>query len=109
MGVVLEVGLAKFLIGNADLALEELAQQRSLILRSIATGSRECAPDDKLRDASRRMDAMQGLAAILRDAAQRARRLRMRLRDAAKRPLLPTHDEMLTSSLRSLRSNEASS
>jgi hypothetical protein len=53
--------------------------------------------------------AMHGLAAILRDAAQRARLLRMRLRDAAKRPLLPTHDEMLTSSLRSLRSNEASS
>jgi hypothetical protein len=26
-----------------------------LILRSIANGSRECAPDDRLRDASRRM------------------------------------------------------
>jgi hypothetical protein len=26
-----------------------------LIPRSIATGSRECAPDDRLRDASRRM------------------------------------------------------
>jgi hypothetical protein len=26
-----------------------------LILRSIANGSRECAPDDRLRDAFRRM------------------------------------------------------
>jgi len=28
---------------------------QDLILRSIANGSRECAPDDRLRDASRRM------------------------------------------------------
>jgi hypothetical protein len=34
----------------------------ALILRSIATGSRECAPDDKLRDASRRMAARRRLA-----------------------------------------------
>jgi hypothetical protein len=41
---------------------------RDLILRSGATGSRECAPDGKLRDASRRMAATPGLAAILRGA-----------------------------------------
>jgi hypothetical protein len=34
-----------------------------LIQSSIANGSRECAPDDRLRDASRRMDATHGLAA----------------------------------------------
>ena len=42
-----------------------------LILRSIANGSRECAPDDRLRDASRRMAATHRLAAILRDARKK--------------------------------------
>jgi hypothetical protein len=51
----------------------QIAEATDLILRSIANGSRECAPDDRLRDASRRIAAKHGLAAILRDAAQRAR------------------------------------
>jgi hypothetical protein len=64
----LPVRQARSLCTNADVILEELAQQRSLFPRSIATGARECAPDDKLRDASRGMDATHRLAAILRYA-----------------------------------------
>ena len=48
-------------------------------LWSIANGSRECAPVDRLCDASRRMDATHGLAALLRERRASARLLRMRL------------------------------
>ena len=41
---------------DALLTMRELDyKDLDLILRSIANGSRECAPDDRLRDASRRM------------------------------------------------------
>src|ERR1700682_5522653 len=46
-----------------------------LILRSIANGSRECAPDDRLRDASRRMKRRIGRYSnsLFRDRAARRR------------------------------------
>ena len=60
------------------------SSKHSHALRSIATGSRERAPDDRLRDASRRMDARHGLAAILRDA---------RIGDARAPPIRAPQDE----------------
>src|ERR1700733_13443970 len=37
---------------------DQIKKVLDLILRSIANGSRECAPDDRLRDASRRMELL---------------------------------------------------
>jgi hypothetical protein len=48
-------GLSWFETRGAAALLTMRVRHTALILRSIANGSRECAPDDRLRDASRRM------------------------------------------------------